>query len=333
MNHSVSLSGQIGRLHLDPVLLNASGPWCTYDEELRPLAASRAGAVVLKSATLEPRHGNPEPRVSCDREAGTSINAVGLANLGYEGHAEQLARLKAEHPDKPFVASLAGLQPEHFAVMARRLGPVADALEINLSCPNIAGKPQLAFDPEASRRVLAEVRSVTTCDLWVKLPPFQDDRLVEQMAGILLETGVQAAVCINSPSGLDLDLETETTAIHPRGGMGGTGGRDVLRVALWNVRQFSLCLGEKVAVIGCGGIESGADVLKHVLCGASAVQVGTTYLMEGPAVFARLEAELAELLQKKGVAQLGVKRGALRVLEAAPEGAWTQNQIRWKDGR
>jgi len=329
----IRLDATIGRLHLDPALFNASGPWCTFDQELWPLARSQAGAVVLKSATFEPRKGNPEPRVSCDRDGGTSINSVGLANLGYEGHAEQLARLKADVPGKPVIASVAGLVPDHYAVMARRLGAVADALEINLSCPNIAGKPQVAFDPEASRRVLAEVRSVTTCDLWVKLPPFQDKRLVEQMAGILLETGVQAAVCINSPSGLDVDLDAEATCIHPNGGMGGLGGRDVLRVALWNVRQFALTLGEKVAVIGCGGVERGEDVFKHVLCGASAVQVGTGYLMEGPGIFDRLRGELIELLEKKDCSSLQAKRGALRVLEPAPEGSWSQNAIRWKEGR
>jgi dihydroorotate dehydrogenase (fumarate) len=330
---SIRLDARIGRLHLDPALLNASGPWCTYDEELWPLAASEAGGVVLKSATLEPRRGNPEPRVSCDREGGTSINSVGLANLGYEGHAEQVERLKAAYPHKPVIASIAGLAPDHFPAMARRLGAVADALEVNLSCPNVAGKPQVALDPEASRRVLAEVRSVTTIDLWVKLPPLQDKRLVEQMAGILLETGVQAAVCINSPSGLDLDLETETSCIHPNGGMGGTGGRDVLRVALWNVRQFALALGEKVAVLGCGGVERGEDALKHVLCGASAVQVGTGYLMEGPGIFTRLKSELFEILEKKGCGSLQEKRGGLKVLAPAAEGAWSQNAIRWKGGR
>jgi dihydroorotate dehydrogenase (fumarate) len=329
----IRLEAQIGRLRLDPALLNASGPWCTYDEELWPLAASEAGAVVLKSATFEPRRGNPEPRVSCDRDSGTSINSVGLANFGYERHAEQIERLKAAFPGKPVLASVAGLAPDHFPVMARRLGAVADALEVNLSCPNIAGKPQLAFDAEASRRVLAEVRSVTTADLWVKLPPFQDKRLVEEMAGVLLGSGVQAAVCINSPSGLDLDLESETTCIHPNGGMGGAGGRDVLRVALWNVRQFSLALQGNIAVIGCGGVERGEDALKHVLCGASAVQVGTGYLMEGPGIFARLKAELAELLEKKGCSALQEKRGALKVLEPAAEGTWSQNAIRWKEGR
>ena len=330
MDQTVSLDVQIGRLRLSPAILNASGPWCTYDDEVWPLARSEAGGVVLKSATFEPRKGNPEPRVSCDRAAGTSINAVGLANLGYEGHAEQIQRLKAEFPAKPIIASIAGLAPDHFPVMARRLGAVADALEVNLSCPNVAGKPQIAFDPDASRRVLAAVRASADCDIWVKLPPLQDRRLVEEMAGILLDNRVQAAVCINSPSGVDVDVETETTMIHPNGGGGGTGGRDVLRVALWNVRQFTQALGDEIAVIGCGGIESGEDVFKHVLCGASAVQVGTTYLMDGPVVFSRLKSELSDLLAKKGASSLLQKRGALRVLPAAEEGTWSQNAIRWK---
>jgi dihydroorotate dehydrogenase (fumarate) len=332
MVECISLAAEVGRLRLEPAILNASGPLCTYDDELWPLARSAAGGVVLKSATFEPRAGNPEPRVSCDREAGTSLNAVGLANLGFEAHAEQLARLREAFPFKPLIASVAGLQPEHFAPMARRLGEVASALEINLSCPNVASKPQLAFDLEASRSVLGQVREATDCDLWVKLPPYQDRRLIEAMAGVLLESGVQAAVCINSPSGLEVDVDTETSCIHPNGGMGGAGGRDILRIALWNVRQLALALGGRVAVVGCGGIESGADVLRHVLAGASAVEVGTAYLVEGPGIFARLEAELRELLQKKGAAALLEKRGQLRVLDAAPQGSWPQNTVLWKQG-
>src|SRR5258707_13597313 len=105
---------------------------------------------------------------------------------------------------KPVIASLAALELGQFTPMARRVGAVASRLEVNLSCPNLPGKPQVAFDLEASARVLGDVRSATPCDLWVKLPPFQDRRMVEAMAALLAKSGVQAAVCINSPSGLDV---------------------------------------------------------------------------------------------------------------------------------
>lgn len=309
-----SLRAQIGRVVLDPCVMNASGPLSTYDEELWPLAHSRVGAIVLKSATFAPRAGNPEPRLFSDERAGTSINSNGLCNLGHEAHAEQVARLRDAFP-KPVIASLAALEPAQFPGMARRLGEVASALEVNLSCPNVPGKPQVAFDLEASRRVLSEVRAATDCDLWVKLPPYQDRRLVEAMAAVLVETRVQAAVCINSPSGLDVDLEREETRIHPNDGMGGAGGRDILRIARWNVRQFWLALqGSGLDVIGTGGISSGEDALSHVLCGARAVQVGTAYLLEGPALFARVEDELGAALRGKGAVSIAEKVGALRVL-------------------
>ena len=311
-----SLAAQIGNVVSEPALMNASGPRRTYDDELLPLAKSRVGAVVLKSATFAPRAGNAEPRLSTDARAGTSLNSNGLCNLGYEAHAEQIARLR-EECGKPVIASLAALDSTQFPTMARRVGEVASAIELNLSCPNVPGKPQIAFDLEASERVLGEVRAATPCDLWVKLPPFQDRRMVEAMAALLARSGVQAAVCINSPSGLELDLEDESTRIHPNDGMGGAGGRDILRITRWNVRQFWLALrAHGVAVIGTGGVEHGADAYGHVLCGAAAVQLGTSYLIEGPEIFERVEREVAAELSKRGVAKLAEKVGALKVLAA-----------------
>ena len=311
------LSSRVGRLVIEPPLMNASGPLSTYDHELWPLAHSRVGAVVMKSTTFAPRGGNAQPRLFTDPRTGTSINANGLCNLGFEAHADQAARLKAE-TGKVVVASVAALELAQFAPMARRLGAVVDALEINLSCPNVGGKPQVAFDLEASARVLNDVRAATDCDLWVKLPPYQDRRLVEAMAEVLAAAGVQAAVCVNSPSGLDVDVETETTRIHPNDGMGGVGGRDILRIARWSVRQFWLALHARgVDVVGVGGITTGEDAFSHVLCGAAAVQLGTTYLLEGPSVFARVEAELAAVLARHGTHVLREKIGALRVLPAS----------------
>lgn len=313
---TASLEAKVGRLVIDPCVMNASGPLCTYDHELWPLAASGAGAVVLKSATFEPRAGNPEPRLFTDPERGTSINSNGLCNLGFEGHAEQVMRLRAEY-GKPVIASLAALEPAQFVPMARRLGAVASAIEVNLSCPNLPGKPQIAFDFEMSRRVLGEVRAATSCDVWVKLPPYQDRRLVETMAGFLREAGVQAAVCINSPSGLDIDFAREETCIHPNDGMGGAGGADITRIARWNVRRFSIALdGSGIAVLGVGGVASGRDAYGHVLAGAAAVQIGTAYLIEGAGIFDRIRAELETELASRGARRVADKVGALRVRAA-----------------
>ncbi len=302
----------IGTLEIAPCVFNASGPLSTRDEELWALAESDAGAVVLKSATLEPRAGNPEPRLWRDSLRGTSLNSNGLCNLGCEGHARQVERLRAEF-GKPVIASIAGLSAQDYPAMAERLGRVASAIEVNLSCPNIPGKPQMAFDLEAARSVLKAVRRSTRCDLWVKLPPYQDRAMVEAMAQLLLDVGVQAAVCINSPSGLEIDFETEQTRIHPNGGMGGAGGRDILRIARWNIRQFFLALAGKVDVVGVGGVYSGLDLYGHLLCGAGAVEVGTSYLEEGPKIFGRLKRELHEVLAERGVPGIAAKIGALRV--------------------
>lgn len=312
---SIDLSTRIGQFDLAFPAMNASGPLCTYDDELNALAESASGAIVWKSMTLEARLGNPQPRLSWNTAQGTSINSIGLANLGYRAHAEQIARLREIHPQRRLIASIAALEPTQFPIMTKQVGAVADALEINLSCPNVPGKPQLAFDLEASRATLLSIRESTECDLWVKLPPFQDARLVEAMATVLVEAQVQAAVCINSPSGLDLDLDGERALIHPNRGMGGAGGRDILRIARWNIRQFFLALDGRASVVGVGGIFDGRDIYGHILCGASAVQIGTSYLIEGPAIFSRVRREFLEVLHQHGVTRLQDKIGALKIPE------------------
>ena len=316
---SPSLAVQIGSVQLDPCVLNASGPLCTSDDEVQALARSGAGGVVLKSATWRSRAGNPEPRVHADAQTGTSLNSVGLANLGYEAHADQVERCKAI-ADKPVIASMArlgGADNADHLVMAKRLGAVADAIEVNLSCPNVAGKPQMAFDLEAARATLLEIRQATDCDLWVKLPPYQDARLAERMAALLVEAQIQAAVCINSPSGLTLDLDRESTVIHPNGGMGGAGGPDITRIARWNIRQLSLALDGHAAVVGVGGITTGRDALGHVLCGASAVQIGTALLIEGPGALGRIADELRTALIGKRCGDIRQKISALSVMPAS----------------
>lgn len=308
----VDLSARVGRLDLGLCVMNASGPLCTHDDELETLASSRAGAVVIKSATLEPRKGNVEPRIHLGGDGTLSINSVGLCNLGYRAHAAQAARLR-QGAGKPIIASVAGFTPGEYVEMASVAGRASDAIEVNLSCPNVSGKVQVGLDPEASEAVLRGVRQATDRDIWVKLPPYQDASQVSTMAGVLRRCGVSAAVCINSPSGLDVDVENEVTVIHPNGGMGGLGGADCRRIARWNIRQFHLALEGALPVIGVGGVSTAEDVYGHILCGASAVQIGTALLASGPRIFDRIESELAGLMRRRGVVRISDKIGALRI--------------------
>ena len=140
-------------------------------EELEGLGKSRAGAIVTKSMTPEERVGNPEPRYVGFE--GGSINSMGLPNLGYPAYARIIPDLRHYH--KPIIASVAGLKEQDFldgAAAISKVGP--DLIECNLSCPNIPGKPQIGYDPQATEQLLTKLRKVVSVPMGVKLPPYFD---------------------------------------------------------------------------------------------------------------------------------------------------------------
>lgn len=292
--------------------MNASGALCVTREELYALGRSRAGAIVTKSMTVEPRAGNPEPRYY--GFPGGSINSMGLPNLGYRAYAELIPELAQF--GKPVIASIAGLCEEDFLTMARVIDQARpDLIEVNLSCPNIPGKPQIAYDPIDSERLLKRLRSLITVPMGVKLPPYFDPVHHAVMADVIRCSGVDYLNLINSVgNGLVVDPRQDSPVIKPKGGFGGLGGSLIKPVALANVRAFWKLLEGRIPIIGTGGIMQGVDAFEHVLCGASAVQVGTALVEEGVVVFERLERELMEVLATRGKSLLHECRGKLKEL-------------------
>ena len=292
--------------------MNAAGALCVTREELETLGLSRSGAIVTKSMTPAFREGNPAPRYYTF--PGGSINSMGLPNLGYPAYATLIPDLRRF--GKPILASIAGLCPSDFLDAAQAITAVRpDLLEVNLSCPNIPGKPQIGYDVEASRALLLQLKDVVTVPMGVKLPPYFDPAHQEAVAGMLQAVGVAFLSVINSVgNGLVVDPDRECVVIKPKGGFGGLGGPMIKPVALANVRAFWKLFDGRMPIIGTGGIASGTDVFEHSLCGASAVQVGTALVDEGVGVFQRLENELRETLEKKGYRSLVECRGTLREL-------------------
>jgi len=309
MDLSTSIAGVSFRLGL----MNASGALCVTQAELEALGESVAGAIVTKSMTPLPREGNPLPRYVAIE--GGSINSMGLPNLGYPAYVKLIPELKRFK--KPVIASLAGLHPDDFLAGAKALnvaGP--DLLEVNLSCPNIPGKPQIGYDFEETERLLSAIRNIVTIPFGVKLPPYFDPVHHQKIAEILQRVGVAFVTMINSVGNtLVVDPEREMVVIKPKGGFGGLGGRIIKPVALANVRALWKIWGDRIPIIGTGGVENGTDIFEHVLCGASAVQIGTVLVEEGPGVFARLEKELTECLEQKGYQSLMACRGKLREMD------------------
>lgn len=306
------LSTTIAGVVFPSCFMNAAGALCVTRDELVALGNSKAGAIVTKSMTIEARQGNPEPRYY--GFPGGSINSMGLPNLGYKTYAELIPGLKKF--GKPVIASVAGLCEDDFPTIVATINVAKpDLIEVNLSCPNIQGKPQIGYDPEASERVLKRVRKAITVPMGVKLPPYFDPAHQEVMSNVIGRCGVDFLNTINSVgNGLVVDPERETMVIKPKGGFGGLGGRLIKPVALANVRAFYRLFQGRIPIIGTGGIVDGIDAFEHLLCGASAVQIGTVLVEEGLDVFGRLEAELVAILDKKKYRSIADCRGQVKEL-------------------
>ncbi len=309
----IDISADISGIHFDSCIMNASGPLDATLEELTDIATSGAGGIVMKSCTVEIREGNPEPRY-IDVEWG-SINSMGLPNLGYKYYNGIAPKLKSY--GKPLIASIAGANSQEYKKIVEAFNSSnVDILEINLSCPNVVGRPQIGYDFEMSQEIMGILGDVSEKPWGVKLPPYFDFVHFEEMASILNNSKISFIVSINSiGNALFIDWETEKVLIKPKGGFGGLGGKYIKPTALANVRKFYELLNKKIKIVGVGGIYSGIDAFEFILSGATLLQLGTSFAQEGPQIFERVSRELKTIMEKKGYKSLEDFRGKLKVIE------------------
>lgn len=294
--------------------MNASGVHCMTIEDLQELEKSDAGAYITKSCTLDKREGNPSPRY-VDLALG-SINSMGLPNLGFNYYLDYVLEVQ-QNQDTPIFFSIAGMSPEENLEMLDSIQKSAFSgiTELNLSCPNVPGKPQLAYDFQATEQLLEKVFAFFKKPLGVKLPPYFDLAHFDQMADILNKFPLTYVNSVNSVgNALYIDTEEEAVVIKPKNGFGGLGGQYIKPTALANVRAFYTRLKPEIQIIGTGGIETGQDAFKHLLCGASMLQIGTALHKEGPEIFTRIRRELQEIMDKKGYQSIDEFRGKLKSL-------------------
>ncbi|WP_339011534.1 dihydroorotate oxidase [Lactococcus garvieae] len=294
--------------------MNASGVHCMTIEDLQELEKSDAGAYITKSCTLEKREGNPSPRY-VDLDLG-SINSMGLPNLGFNYYLDYVLEVQ-QNQDTPIFFSIAGMSPEENLEMLDSIQKSAflGITELNLSCPNVPGKPQLAYDFQATEQLLEKVFAFFKKPLGVKLPPYFDLAHFDQMADILNKFPLTYVNSVNSVgNALYIDTEEEAVVIKPKNGFGGLGGQYIKPTALANVRAFYTRLKPEIQIIGTGGIETGQDAFEHLLCGASMLQIGTALHKEGPEIFTRIRRELQEIMDKKGYQSIDEFRGKLKSL-------------------
>lgn len=315
-----NMETQIGNIKFSHPIFNASGPACTTLEELEIIGKSESSAIMMKTCSLEPREWNPEPRYK-EVPLG-SINSMGLPNLWYKKYVEFSHILKEKYK-KPVIASVVWFcstqacnNDFEIIVKAFQEDSLVDLIEVNLSCPNVVGKPQIAYDFETSDTILSLVENLWNKDIGIKLPPYFDPSHTNAMSEVIKKhPQVKFITCINSVGNtLIIDPETEQPIIKPKWGFGGLGGEYVKPIALANVRAFYKNLWESVKIIGAWGILNWIDVYEFLLAWASAVQLGTTFAKEGPEAFARIKKEFENYLEKKWKKSLDEVIGKLKEL-------------------
>ncbi|WP_260260723.1 dihydroorotate oxidase [Vibrio intestinalis] len=308
----VDLSTTIADVTFDGYIMNASGPKCTTFQELEAIGNSQSSAIVTKSCTKEFREGNVEPRYA-DLPHG-SIQSMGLPNLGYQAYIDMIPDLKKFN--KPVIVSVSGLSlADNLEMVKAFQNTDADMIEVNFSCPNIQGKPQVAYDFEQTENALKQLRAICDKPMGIKLAPYFDMSHTTAVANIIKQYPVEFITTINSLGNtLVIDPITEAPVIKPKGGFGGLCGEYVKPVGLANVRAFRELLPESTKVIGVGGINTGTDAFEYLLAGADAVQIATTFEQQGTPAFARIETELKQLMQSKGYTKLDDAKGKLKQL-------------------
>ena len=271
------------------MLLNASG---CLDALTAPEVARSLDAFVTKTITPEPRGGNAPVRIA-ETESGM-LNSIGLANPGRERFlAETLPRLRKL--DVPLWISVGGFSAEDYAETCAALEDV-DAIELNLSCPNVDDAA------ETAGAIVAACRAATVLPLYAKLSPSTWD--IAENARAVEAAGADGLSLVNTLRGLVLDERTLRPTLAA--GSGGYSGPALKPVALAAVYACSRAV--DLPIVGMGGVQTGLDVLELIAAGASAVALGTI-LFADPAAPARIRAELAAELAARDLGQLLDARG------------------------
>ena len=295
---------KIGPLTLKNPVMPASGTFGYGDEYLPLFDPHSLGAIVTKSLSLEPRQGNPPPRLY--ELQGGLINSVGLQNIGLEAFSkEKLPTLRGMKV--PIIVSFFGLNPEEYIRCAERLSTLEGiaALEANLSCPNVRGMI-MGSDPKEVLAITQGVKAHCPLPLLVKLPP--DPFHIGELALAAQQGGADGLTLVNTLPALVIDLEERKPFLG--GGVGGMSGPVLKPVALkivWEVSQRV-----KIPIIGVGGIRNWRDALEFILAGATAIQVGTA-TFSNPYALPQILEGIKVYLKERGIEKIEELRGKLEM--------------------
>jgi dihydroorotate dehydrogenase (NAD+) catalytic subunit len=265
------------------------------------------GAVVLKGTTGDMRLGN-RPHRLCETPDGM-LNAIGLQNPGVDKVVDDILP-GLDFSETRFIANVSGSTIEEYERVTKRFDDSdIDAIEINISCPNVKeGGVAFGNDPEMSARVVAACRAQTSKPLITKLSPNQTD--IQANARLCIEAGTDGFAVINTLMGMAIDSEQRKPVIgNVRGGLSGPA---IKPIALLKVHQvYEVAKQHDVPIIGQGGITSATDALEFMIAGAAAVGVGTA-LFYDPLVCTKINAGIAEYLERHGMTSVSALVGTLQ---------------------
>ncbi len=296
----IDLEVRLRRLRLRNPLIAAAGTFGFGEEYFQLYDPSLLGALVTKTLTLRSRLGNPQPRL-WETPCGL-LNSIGLENPGLDAFLAEVAP-RILRFDVPIVVSIYGEGPTEYGEMARRIPPAVAALELNLSCPNLPGRPAVLPPPEIAARVGA-AREAWAGELWAKISP-EGDCLAAALAA--QEAGADAIVATNTFRAMAIDVSRRAPVFATV--VAGLSGPAIKPLVLRIV--YELCGALRIPVIACGGIMNGSDALEFIFAGAHAVQMGTANLVN-PWALPRAVRDIQELLVNHGAQSVEEVRGCAR---------------------
>jgi len=286
------LEVSVGKLKLKNPLILASGILGSYSSSLN-LISRHAGAVVTKSVGIKESKGYRNPVISTWKHG--LLNAIGLANVSADNFSKELERFKKLCP---LIVSLYAQSPEEFSRLVKKF-PMADAFEINLSCPHVKGYgANLVRDKELVEEILRKIRKNSRKPFFVKFPPSPD---IIELGRIAEECKADGVVVINTVRGLRIDIKTGRPLLsNVFGGISGEAIKPIALKHIWDLYEEI-----KLPIIGVGGVTTYEDVIEFIMAGATAIQIGSAFfysykiiksLKESLISFARVHGPLASLI-------------------------------------
>ena len=295
----IDLSVQIGNITLKNPILTASGTFGYGTEVDNIIDVSKLGGIVTKSISLNPREGNPPPRI-VETPSGM-LNSIGLANIGVDKYIKEKIPLYSKIGTS-IIMNIAGSSINEYVEIVKRVESVSSdivAYEVNISCPNVSrGGMQFGVDCELTYKLTEKLRSITERPLIIKLTPNVTD--IAAIAQSAEEGGADAISAINTVVGMSIDIHTRKSHISTK--YSGLSGPAIRPIGIASV--YKIFKSVNIPVIGIGGITNSEDIIEYILAGSLAVQIGTSNF-RNPGISVSILEDLVSYLEQNNYSTLG----------------------------